>query len=150
MKPSHPTLDELFEAQIQILATTLRPNTVKQYRSCAGSRRNIVSEEDPAAAGVVGTVNRRLKVLWENRSLVFPQNRQFPQRISPAAFCYAAERKHSQKNAPGSAPGARSPRASTNFVLGVNQWQQVPVKAYHHLPLRNWENLRSRNSCSPA
>jgi hypothetical protein len=31
MKPSHPTLDELFEAQIQILATTLRPNTVKQY-----------------------------------------------------------------------------------------------------------------------
>jgi site-specific recombinase XerD len=35
MKPSHPTLDELVEAQIQILATTLRPNTVKQYRSCA-------------------------------------------------------------------------------------------------------------------
>ena len=35
MKPSQPTLDELFEAQIQILATTLQPATVKQYRACA-------------------------------------------------------------------------------------------------------------------
>ena len=34
MKPSHPTLDEIFEVRIQILATILRPNTVKQYRSC--------------------------------------------------------------------------------------------------------------------
>jgi hypothetical protein len=74
------------------------------------------SKKDPAAAGVVGTVNRRFKVLWENRSLVFPQNRQFPQRISPAQFVYAADRKRAQKNAPGLAPGARNPRASTNFV----------------------------------
>ena len=37
MKPSQPTLDELFEAQIQILATTLQPATVKQYRACARS-----------------------------------------------------------------------------------------------------------------
>jgi integrase len=35
MKPSPPTLDELFETQIQILAPTLRPSTVQQYRSCA-------------------------------------------------------------------------------------------------------------------
>ena len=35
MKPSQPTLDELFEAQIQIRATTLQPQTVKQYRACA-------------------------------------------------------------------------------------------------------------------
>jgi site-specific recombinase XerD len=34
MKRSQPTLEEIFEAQIKILATTLRPNTVKQYRSC--------------------------------------------------------------------------------------------------------------------
>ena len=43
-----------------------------------------------AAVGVVGTVNRRFKVLWKNRSLVFPQNRQFPQRFSPAHLVYAA------------------------------------------------------------
>ena len=35
MKPAQPTLDELFEAQIQILATTLQPGTVQQYRACA-------------------------------------------------------------------------------------------------------------------
>ena len=35
MKPSQPTLDELFEGQIQILATTLQSATVKQYRACA-------------------------------------------------------------------------------------------------------------------
>jgi site-specific recombinase XerD len=35
MKPSQPTLDELFEGQIQTLATTLQPATVKQYRACA-------------------------------------------------------------------------------------------------------------------
>ena len=29
------SLDELFEAQMQILATTLQPGTVKQYRACA-------------------------------------------------------------------------------------------------------------------
>src|SRR6185312_13753806 len=45
-----------------------------------GSRRKVVFEEGPAAVGVVGTVNRRFKELWENRSLVFPQLRQFPQR----------------------------------------------------------------------
>ena len=33
MKRSQPTLDQLFEKQIQILATTLRPRTVQQYRS---------------------------------------------------------------------------------------------------------------------
>jgi len=37
MKPSQPTLDELFEAQFHILATTLQPQTVKQYRACARS-----------------------------------------------------------------------------------------------------------------
>jgi site-specific recombinase XerD len=35
MKRSQPTLDELFEAQMQILSTTLQPQTVKQYRACA-------------------------------------------------------------------------------------------------------------------
>lgn len=35
MKRSQPSLDELFEAQIQTLATTLQPQTVKQYRACA-------------------------------------------------------------------------------------------------------------------
>jgi site-specific recombinase XerD len=37
MKRSQPTLDELFEGQIQILLTILRPQTVKQYRACARS-----------------------------------------------------------------------------------------------------------------
>jgi site-specific recombinase XerD len=37
MKRSQPTLDELFEGQIQFLLTTLRPQTVKQYRACARS-----------------------------------------------------------------------------------------------------------------
>lgn len=35
MKPSQPNLDQLFEAEIQILATTLQLPTVKQYRACA-------------------------------------------------------------------------------------------------------------------
>lgn len=35
MKRSQPNLDELFEAEIQILATTLQLQTVKQYRACA-------------------------------------------------------------------------------------------------------------------
>ena len=35
MKPSQPTLDQLFEAEIQILATTRQPGTVQQYRACA-------------------------------------------------------------------------------------------------------------------
>ena len=64
-------------------------------------------KESPAAAGVVGTVNRRFKVLWENRSLVFPQNRQFPQRIFAGDFVYAVAQT-TQKNAPGSHPGART------------------------------------------
>lgn len=33
MKRSQPTLDELLATQIQILATTLRPRTIQQYRS---------------------------------------------------------------------------------------------------------------------
>ena len=37
MKRSQPTLDQLFEAPIQNLATTLRPQTVKQYRACVRS-----------------------------------------------------------------------------------------------------------------
>jgi len=37
MKRSPPTLDQLFEAPIHALATTLRPETVKQYRACAHS-----------------------------------------------------------------------------------------------------------------
>ena len=49
----------------------------------AGVEGKLCLRKDPAAAGVVGTVNRRFKVLWENRSLVFPQNRQFPQCFSP-------------------------------------------------------------------
>ena len=35
MTRSQPALDELFEAEIQILATTLQLQTVKQYRACA-------------------------------------------------------------------------------------------------------------------
>src|ERR1700757_4478381 len=35
----------------------------------------------PVAAGVVGSVDRRSKELWENRFLVFPQLRHFPQRF---------------------------------------------------------------------
>ena len=49
------------------------------------SKRNVVSET-PVAAGVVGTVNRRFKELWEKRSLLFPQLRQFPQRFSRPKF----------------------------------------------------------------
>ena len=37
MKRSQPTLDEIFEAQIQVLATTLRPGSVDHYRSRARS-----------------------------------------------------------------------------------------------------------------
>ena len=35
MKRSQPTMDEILEAQIQVLATTWRPKTVKCYRYCA-------------------------------------------------------------------------------------------------------------------
>jgi len=35
MKRSQPTLDQLFAAQIQVLATTLRPKSVRCYRYCA-------------------------------------------------------------------------------------------------------------------
>lgn len=35
MKRSQPNLDELFEAEIQMLATTLQSGTVQQYRACA-------------------------------------------------------------------------------------------------------------------
>src|SRR5581483_2289924 len=56
--------------------------------SC-GSRRKVVFEKESAAAGVVGTVDRRSKELWENRFWVFPQLRQFPQRFSPPPFRYA-------------------------------------------------------------
>jgi len=37
VKRAQPTLDQLFEAPIQNLATTLRPPTVKQYRACVRS-----------------------------------------------------------------------------------------------------------------
>ena len=37
MKPAQPTLEQLFEAEIQILATILQLPTVKQYRACARS-----------------------------------------------------------------------------------------------------------------
>src|ERR687887_2584899 len=50
--------------------------------SCPGSRRKVVFGDGPAAR-VVGTVNRRFKEVWENRSLVFPHLRQFPQRLAP-------------------------------------------------------------------
>src|SRR6516225_6987095 len=49
------------------------------------SRRNVVSEI-AAAAGVVETVNRRFKELWENRSLVFPQLRQFSTTLFRPTF----------------------------------------------------------------
>jgi hypothetical protein len=81
-----------------------------------GVEGKLCLRKDPAAAGVVGTVNRRFKVLWENRSLVFPQNRQFPQRISPRnSFTLLTEnapRKMPQVQPLG--PGTRN--ASTNFV----------------------------------
>ena len=35
MKRLQPTMDEILEAQIQVLATTWRPNTVRCYRYCA-------------------------------------------------------------------------------------------------------------------
>jgi site-specific recombinase XerD len=35
MKRSQPTMDEILEAQIQVLATTRRPKTVRCYRYCA-------------------------------------------------------------------------------------------------------------------
>ena len=69
------------------------------HQSIMGSKRKVVFVvlgKELAAVGVVGTVNRRFKVLWKNRSLVFPQNRQFPQRFSPAHLVYAAG-KYSQK-----------------------------------------------------
>jgi len=37
MRRSQPTLEQLFEGPIQVLATTLQPQTVKQYRACARS-----------------------------------------------------------------------------------------------------------------
>lgn len=37
MKRSQPTLEQLFEGPIQVLATTLQPQTVKQYRACVRS-----------------------------------------------------------------------------------------------------------------
>src|SRR5690348_2671298 len=65
-----------------------------------GSRRKVVFEEGPAAVGVVGTVNRRFKELWENRSLVFPQLRQFPQRFRPPNFPLPCWRNRQTKKAP--------------------------------------------------
>src|SRR5215472_18256193 len=78
------------------------------------SRRNIVSEH-PAAVGVVESVNLRFKELWKNRSLVFPQLRHFPQRFSPAALRYAADRKRAAK-CPRFSPLGRRTR-STNHCL---------------------------------
>ena len=37
MKQPQPTLEQLFEGPIQVLATTLQPQTVKQYRACVRS-----------------------------------------------------------------------------------------------------------------
>jgi site-specific recombinase XerD len=37
MRRSQPTLEQLFEGPIQVLATTLQPQTVKQYRACVRS-----------------------------------------------------------------------------------------------------------------
>src|SRR5215470_16634616 len=78
------------------------------------SRRNIVSEH-PAAVGVVESVNLLFKELWKNRSLVFPQLRHFPQRFSPAALRYAADRKRAAK-CPRFSPLGRRTR-STNHCL---------------------------------
>src|SRR6266849_3020103 len=69
-----------------------RATTVDQANA-VGSRRKAVFEEGPAAAGVVGTVNRRFKELWENRLWVFPQLRQFPQRFSPPNFRLRCEQR---------------------------------------------------------
>ena len=59
-------------------------------------------EESPVAAGVVGSVDRRSKELWENRFLVFPQLRHFPQRFRPPNFhlrCWRSGKP--RKSAPG-------------------------------------------------
>jgi site-specific recombinase XerD len=37
MRRSQPTLEQLFEGPLQVLATTLQPPTVKQYRACVRS-----------------------------------------------------------------------------------------------------------------
>ena len=67
-----------------------------------------------AVVGVVGTVNRRFKGLWENRVLVFPQSRQFPQRFRPRHLASLLARR--QKKIPRDRrPGARS--APLNFSL---------------------------------
>jgi integrase/recombinase XerD len=67
------------------LSPTLLQTLRVYWRWMKRSKRNVVSET-PVAAGVVETGNRRFKELWENRSLVFPQLRQFPQRFSRPKF----------------------------------------------------------------
>src|SRR5207253_8092900 len=74
-----------------------RRSAMTQWPSRSGSRRKVVFEE--AAAGVVETVNRRFKELWENPLLVFPQLRQFPQRFSPPQFGYPVGKNPPHKKA---------------------------------------------------
>src|SRR5215469_15947852 len=68
--------------------SSLAPNRTRYVfrASRRGSKRKVVFEEGPVAAGVVGSVDRRSKALWENRFLVFPQRRHFPQRFRRPNF----------------------------------------------------------------
>jgi hypothetical protein len=69
----------MYEKFTTFLRLEVLSNNLKDFG--LRSKRNVVSET-PVAAGVVESVNRRFKELWEKRSLVFPQLRQFPQRFS--------------------------------------------------------------------
>ena len=71
----------LFAFALTAAAQAPKPQYPPTHWPIKRSTRNVVFET-PAAAGVVESVNRRFKDLWENRSLVFPQIRQFPQRFS--------------------------------------------------------------------
>src|SRR2546430_1748568 len=92
IETSSPVLNLVTEAGL------LPSGQVLLSRPFNGSRRKVVFEE--AAAGVVETVNRRFKELWENPLLVFPQLRQFPQRFSPPQFGYPVGKNPPHKKAP--------------------------------------------------
>src|ERR1700758_5390733 len=58
-----------------------RPHQPPSPYGAAGVEVKLCLRKVPVAAGVVGSVDRRSKELWENRFLVFPQLRHFPQRF---------------------------------------------------------------------
>jgi hypothetical protein len=94
-----------------------------RLKNDGGSRRKVVFEKDSAAAGVVGTVDRRSKELWENRFLVFPQLRQFPQRFSLPPFryadCFGAEKS------PGIVALGSWICAAQSLFPESNRWPQI-------------------------